>query len=89
VEATLLAKAQRQTATRLRAAARRAVLAADPAGAAERHQTARAGRFVSAPCPEPEGIASLLIRLPADDAAAIDTAARHLHQTAGQNRTLD
>jgi hypothetical protein len=94
VEARLLATAPRQSATQLRAAARKAVAAADPAGAEERHQTARAGRFVSPPCPEPHGMASLLIRLPAEDAAAIyvavDAAARQ-QQTASpdDNRTLD
>jgi hypothetical protein len=88
VEATLLTRASRQTATQLRAAARKAVLAADPAGAAQRHQRARAGRFVSPPCPEPDGMASLPIRMPATDAAAlytaIDAAARHLQRTAAE-----
>ena len=88
VEAGLLTRAPRQTATQLRAAARKAVAAADPASAEERHQTARAGRFVSPPCPEPDGMASLLIRLPAEDAAAlytaIDAAARHLQRTAAE-----
>jgi hypothetical protein len=95
VEATLLATAARQTATQLRASARKAVLAADPVGAEERHQMARAGRFVSPPCPEPHGMASLLIRLPAEDAAAVytavDAAARHLRQkaTPHDKRSLD
>jgi hypothetical protein len=94
VEAELLRRAHRQTATQLRAAAVKAVLAADPASAAERHRTARAGRFVSPPCPEPHGMASLLVRLPAEDAAAlytaVDAAARH-QQTAtpDDKRTLD
>jgi Domain of unknown function (DUF222) len=101
VEAGLLARAARQTATQLRAAAVKAVLAADPAGAEERHLRARAGRFVSPPCPEPHGMAGLLIRLPAEDAAAlytaVDAAARHLHTIGtgsdsggdGDGRTLD
>jgi hypothetical protein len=94
VEAGLLRTAARQTATQLRAAARRAVLAADPAGAAQRHRRARAGRFVSPPCPEPDGMASLLIRLPADDAAAIytavDAAARQQQKASPDDkRTLD
>ncbi|MGH9252459.1 MAG: DUF222 domain-containing protein, partial [Acidimicrobiales bacterium] len=94
VEATLLRRAHRQTATQLRAAARKAVLAADPASAEQRHRRARAGWFVSPPCPEPDGMASLLLRLPAEDAAAfwtaIDAAARH-QQTADPDdrRTLD
>jgi hypothetical protein len=94
VEATLLARAHRQTATQLRSTARKAVLAADPASAEERHQRARAGRFVSPPCPEPDGMASLLIRLPAADAAAIyvavDAAARRQQSTnPDDKRTLD
>jgi Domain of unknown function (DUF222) len=92
VEATLLTRASRQTATQLRAAAVTAVLAADPAGAAQRHRRARAGRYVSPPCPESDGMASLPNRMPAADAAAlytaIDAAARHL-QTPGDGRTLD
>jgi hypothetical protein len=90
VEAALLRRASRQTATQLRAAARKAVLAADPASAAERHQRARAGRFVSPPCPEPHGMASLYLRLPAEDAAAlytaVDAAAGHLRRTAAQQQ---
>ena len=94
VEAGLLQRAHRLTATQLRAAARKAVLAADPASAEERHRRARAGRFVSPPCPEPDGMASLLIRLPAEDAAALYTAvdaAAHHTKTAepGDGRTLD
>jgi hypothetical protein len=88
VEARLLAKAPRQTATQLRAAAVKAVLAADPASAAQRHRTARAGRFVSPPCPEPHGMAGLYLRLPAEDAAAlytaVDAAAGHLQRTAAE-----
>ncbi len=41
-----LAKADKQTATQLRAAARKLVLAADPAGAKDRHQRARKQRAV-------------------------------------------
>ena len=94
VEATLLGKAHKQTATQLRAAARKAVLAADPASAEERHRRARAGRFVSPPCPEPDGMAALLIRMPAEDAAAlytaIDAAARRQQKaTPDEKRTLD
>ncbi|HEU0213784.1 MAG TPA: DUF222 domain-containing protein [Jiangellaceae bacterium] len=91
VETTLLAKAYKQTATQLRAAARKAVMAADPASAAERHQKARAGRFVSAPCPELDGMASLFIRMPAEDAVAlytaIDAAARLIRRTADSGST--
>jgi len=94
VEATLLARAPRQTATQLRSTARKVVAAADPAGAEERHRRARAGRFVSPPCPEPHGMASLLIRLPAEDAAAlytaVDAAARQQQKASPDDkRTLD
>jgi hypothetical protein len=93
IETTLLAKAHRQSGPQLRSAARRAVAAADPAGAAERNRKARGGRFVSAPCPEPHGMASLYVRLPAADAAAlytaIDAAARHAQATTEEPRTLD
>ncbi|HMG30759.1 MAG TPA: DUF222 domain-containing protein, partial [Jiangellaceae bacterium] len=94
VEATILATAHRQTASQLRAAATKAVIAADPASAQERHQKARAGRFVSPPCPEPDGMASLLLRMPAQDAAAfwtaIDAAARRQQNAdPGDKRTLD
>jgi hypothetical protein len=76
----LLAKADTRTATQLRVAARRAVLAVDPAAAEERHQRARKQRAVFPPSPEPDGMASLLLRLPAEDALAffiaVDAAAR-------------
>ncbi|HMG31970.1 MAG TPA: DUF222 domain-containing protein, partial [Jiangellaceae bacterium] len=94
VEATMLATAHRKTATQLRAAVTKAVIAADPANAQQRHRRARAGRFVSAPCPEPDGMASLLLRMPAEDAAAfwtaIDAAARRQQNAdPGDKRTLD
>ncbi|MGH8774332.1 MAG: DUF222 domain-containing protein [Jiangellaceae bacterium] len=91
-EAKLLTKAHRHTATRLRAAARKVVLAVDPAGAQKRHQQARLGRAVARPCPEPDGMASALIRLPAEDLAAfwtaVDAAAR-ARKTPEEARTLD
>ncbi len=78
----LLAKADRQTSAQLRMAARRAVLAADPASAKERHERARKQRQVCPPSPEPDGMASLLLRLPAEDALAfwiaVDAAARQV-----------
>jgi hypothetical protein len=94
VEAGLLRRAPRQTATQLRAAAVKAVLAADPAGAEQRHQRARAGRYLSPPGPEPDGMASLPNRLPAEDAAAlytaIDAAARQQQKASPDDkRTLD
>jgi hypothetical protein len=94
VEAAALVKAHRQTAAQLRSATRKAVIAADATAAEDRHRRARAGRFLSAPCPEPDGMASMLLRLPAEDAAAfwvaIDAAAR-AKRAADPNdkRTLD
>jgi hypothetical protein len=82
VEAELLQKAEKQTGPQLRAAARKAVLAVDPASAEERHARARGGRAVPPPVPERDGMASCLIRLPAQDMAAfftaVDAAARRV-----------
>jgi hypothetical protein len=81
----LLAKADKQTGSPLRAAARKAVLAADPASAQERHQRARRQREVQPPWPEADGMAAMLLRLPAEDAlafwTAVDAAARHVKTT--------
>jgi hypothetical protein len=94
VEAELLVKASSQTGTQLRAAARRAVLAADPTTAEERNTRARAGRGIAPPVPEPDGRASCLIRMAAEDLAAfwtaIDSAVRHVKAcTPDDPRTLD
>ena len=81
----LLARADRRTPTQLRMAARRAVLAADPVGAEERHQRARKQRALYPPCRELDDMASLWLRLPADEAlavwVAVDAAARHTKST--------
>ena len=94
VEGELLVNAGRQTGPQLRAAARRTVLAVDPTSAEERHTRARAGRGIQPPVPEPDGMASCLIRMAAEDLAAfwtaLDSAARHAQ--AGNRddpRTLD
>jgi Domain of unknown function (DUF222) len=89
----LLQKADKQTGAQLRGAASKAVLAADPASAKERHQRARKQREFQPPCPEPDGMASMLLRLPAEDAMAfwisVDAAARHVKTTAPDDpRTL-
>jgi hypothetical protein len=94
VEGDLLVKAGRQTGTQLRAVARRAVLAADPTTAEERYTRARAGRGIQPPVPEPDGMASCLIRTAAEDLAAfwaaIDSAARHVKaRNPDDPRTLD
>jgi hypothetical protein len=93
VERELLEKAGRQTGPQLRAAARRAVLAADPTSAEERHKKARAGRSIGPPVPEANGMASCLIRMAAEDLAAfwaaLDAAARHAQNDPEETRTLD
>ena len=94
VEGELLVKAGRQTGAQLRAAARRAVLAVDPTSAEERHTRARAGRGIQPPVPEPDAMASCLIRMAAEDLAAfwtaIDSAARHARAgNPDDPRTLD
>ena len=94
VEGDLLVKAGRQTGMQLRAVARRAVLAADPTAAEERYTRARAGRGIQPPVPEPDGMASCLIRTAAEDLAAfwaaIDSAARHVQaRNPDDPRTLD
>jgi hypothetical protein len=77
-----LANADKQTSAQLRAAVRTLVLAADPAGAKDRHERARKSRGLFPPWPEPDGMASLLLRLPAEDAfafwTAVDAAARQV-----------
>ncbi len=94
VEGELLVKAGRQTGTQLRAVARRAVLAIDPTSAEERHTRARSGRGIQPPVPEPDAMASCLIRMAAEDLAAfwtaIDSAARHARaRNPDDPRTLD
>ncbi len=90
VESLVLPEAGAQTLAELKRAVRRAVLAADPAAAETRHQTARAGRYVRL-YPAEDGMADLYAHLPAGDAtrlmATLDTlAAQH---TAGDPRDID
>ncbi len=91
VEAQVLAKAQKQTPGQLRAAARRAVLLADPAAAQKRAEQARRERGVRM-WPEPDGMATLSAYLPAGDAvgvfAVLDEYARQ-SGAAGDERTLE
>jgi Domain of unknown function (DUF222) len=94
VEAELLGKAERQTGPQLRAAARKAVLAADPATAEERHTRARAWRGIGPPVAEPDGMGSCRIRMAAEDLAALwtalDAAARRAQtEHPDDPRTLD
>lgn len=69
VQDRVLARAEEQTVSQLRAALARAVIAADPAGAAERHEVARGERRVVLNA-ESDGMASLWALLPADAAVA-------------------
>lgn len=69
VEARVLRRAPEQTLAQLKAALKRAVIAVYPAGAAERHDTARAQRRVVIN-PEPDGMASMWALLSAPDALA-------------------
>jgi hypothetical protein len=70
VEEKVLPEAREQTVGRLRTALARAVLAADPTAADERHERAVAWREVTVR-PLPDGMAGLWALLPADGAAAL------------------
>jgi hypothetical protein len=67
VQDRVLTRASEQTAGQLRAAVARAVIAVDPAGAAQRHRQARRDRRVALN-PDQDGMASLWALLPAPDA---------------------
>ena len=69
VQRRVLDRAPEQTVGQLKAALRRAVIAADPQGAAERHQAARRDRRVSI-SEEQDGMASLWALMSASDAQA-------------------
>ena len=69
VQDRVLPAAPGQTAAQLRAAVRRAVIEADPAGAEERHRAAHAERGVQL-YPEPDGMATMSATMSAPDAVA-------------------
>jgi hypothetical protein len=69
VQERVLHRAPEQTLGRLKAALKRAIIAVDPEGAAERHQAARRDRRVSIN-EEPDGMASLWALMSAPDAQA-------------------
>jgi hypothetical protein len=69
VQQRVLQRAPEQTVGQLKAALKRAVIAADPEGAAERHQAARRDRRVSISA-EQDGMASLWALMTAPDAQA-------------------
>jgi hypothetical protein len=72
VEARVLPKAAEQTLAQLKAALARAVIAADPEGAEERHREARRDRRVAVTA-EPDGMGTLWAMLTATDAAGAFT----------------
>ncbi|GAA1978525.1 hypothetical protein GCM10009718_13920 [Isoptericola halotolerans] len=80
------------TVRQIRDRLRRAEIAADPDGAADRHETARRTRSVSIE-PVDDAMAYLTAYLPADDAArafaAIDGLGVAMHRTAGEQRRRD
>ncbi|MEP6464273.1 MAG: DUF222 domain-containing protein [Frankiaceae bacterium] len=92
VQARVLPNATERTATQLKAALRRAVLAMDPAGAERRHAAARRERRVEFR-PAADGMAWLNVTAPADDAAlvysALDGLARAARRSPAESRTLD
>jgi hypothetical protein len=69
VQERVLERAPEQTLGQLKAALKRAVIAVDPEGAAERHKAARRDRRVSIN-EEPDGMASLWVLMSAPDAQA-------------------
>jgi Domain of unknown function (DUF222) len=91
VEARLLGRAPGRTAAELRAAAHRAVLAADPKSARDRHARRRADRRVWL-SPAADGMAELGALLPAPAARAFYDALTALAEQAkapGEDRSLD
>jgi hypothetical protein len=91
VQAAVLPDAAGKTAAQLRAALRRAVLAADPAGAEARHRQATAERGLDLLARD-DGMATVWLDAPADDAVAVYTAfdglARAARRAPGEARTL-
>ena len=90
VEAAVLPKAPEQTLGQLKAALARAVIAADPEGAEERHREARRDRRVVVTT-EPDGMGTLWALLTATDAAGAFTWLTRLARGLGSDdpRTMD
>jgi hypothetical protein len=91
VQHQVLRRAGTQTASQLRASLRRAVLRADPEGAARRHEHCRKDRRVEL-IALPEAMAQLIAYLPAEQAIAsyhrLDALARKAH-TSDDDRSAD
>ena len=92
VAADVLPTAEERTPGQVRAATRRAVLATDPDAVRTRHEHAVRERGVWLH-DEPDGMASLHARLPADQAqgcyAVLDTYARHAQADPDDDRSMD
>ena len=84
----VLDKATSLTPGRFRTAVRRAVIAADPAGAAERRDKTRADRQIQH-WPEPDGMMTLWARLTAEHGTAVWQALTERARSWTDDRTLD
>lgn len=74
VEEAAVPDAPYLSVTQLRQLLARLVTETDPDAAGRLHERARGTRTVTRPCPLPNGMARLMVRLPAEDAHALDTA---------------
>jgi hypothetical protein len=90
IEDRVLTRAPDQSVGQFSASVRRAVLAADPRLAEQRHEDALAGRCVVI-IPQPDGLAELSALLPAEGATLVKTVLDSLAavKTAGETRTAD
>ncbi len=91
VQERVLPRAEHRSTGQVRRDVERALLEVDPEHATERHHAARDRRRVGHPSPEPDGMASFWVHLPAVDALRIDTtleACARTARAAGDPRTL-
>jgi hypothetical protein len=90
IEDRVLARAADQSVGQFNASVRRAVIAADPRAAEQRHEDAVAQRCVVI-IPQPDGVAELSALLPAEGAALVKTVLDSLAtvKTSGETRTMD
>lgn len=92
VEEVVLPMARTCSKAQLRTKIAKALIEVDPRDADSRHRAARTRRRVCKPRPMSDGMASIWMVLPADDAIAIDTclnAAARSKKASGDSRTLD
>jgi hypothetical protein len=90
IEDRVLARAADQSVGQFNTSVRRAVIAADPRAAEQRHEDAVAQRCVVI-IPQPDGVAELSALLPAEGAALVKTVLDSLAtvKTSGETRTMD